>query len=142
MAGTVAERVARLRAAHGESLRDAAARTKVSYSTISRIERGEVTGSFSRTLAKIADGYGVDAHYLLTGEESVETLRLHTPEDRARLYLTAIADETDLPPEQIRACAELLLRAIRSGVEPGMLHLAIDLLAAGAGARTTQKRAG
>ncbi len=86
----VGRRVARLRVAHGESLREAAVRTGVSHTTIARIEKGEVTGSFHRTLRKIADGYGVQLQYLLTGRDPrqafEQALRRLSPEERSRLY--------------------------------------------------------
>ncbi len=61
----IGRRVAKLREAHGESLRDAAYRTGVSHTTIARIEKDDVIGSFQSTLRKIADGYGVRVEYLL-----------------------------------------------------------------------------
>lgn len=86
----VGRRVAKLRSAHGESLREAAARTGVSHTTIARIEKGEVTGSFHSTLRKIADGYGVKMEYLLTGRDPRQdfefSIRRLSPEDRSRLY--------------------------------------------------------
>lgn len=86
----IGRRVATLRAAHSESLREAAVRTGVSHTTIARIEKGDVTGSFHSTLRKIADGYGMRLEYLLTGRDprqSFEELlqRLSTG-DRSRLY--------------------------------------------------------
>ncbi len=85
------KRIAELRLAHGDSLRDAAQRTGVSHTTIARLEGGEVTTSFHKTLKKIADGYGVRLEYLLTGrdprydfERALDHLSLH---DRNRLYL-------------------------------------------------------
>lgn len=83
-------RVARLRIAHGESLRQAALRTGVSHSTIARIEKGEVTGSYQETLRKVADGYGITLAYLLTGQDSFRpglaaSLRPLTPREQASL---------------------------------------------------------
>lgn len=89
----VGRRVAKLRAAHGESLREAAIRTGVSHTTIARIEKGEVTGSFHSTLRKIADGYGVRMEFLLTGRDprqDFETaIRRLTPDERSRLYFVS-----------------------------------------------------
>ncbi|MGE5676250.1 MAG: helix-turn-helix domain-containing protein [Mycobacterium leprae] len=89
----VARRVAKLRQAHGESLREAAVRTGVSHTTIARIEKGEVTGSFHSTLRKIADGYGVRMEYLLTGRDPRQdfeaAIRRLSPEDRTRLYFVS-----------------------------------------------------
>jgi transcriptional regulator with XRE-family HTH domain len=89
----VGRRVAKLRAAHGESLREAAIRTGVSHTTIARIEKGEVTGSFHSTLRKIADGYGVRIEFLLTGrdprQEFEGSIRRLSPEARNRLYFVS-----------------------------------------------------
>lgn len=86
----VGTRVAKLRAAHGESLRDAALRTGVSHTTIARIEKGEVTGSFHSTLKKIAEGYGVKVEYLLTGRDPRQefefSIRRLPAEERGKLY--------------------------------------------------------
>ncbi len=68
----IGQRVAKLRISHGESLRAAAIRTGVSHSTIARIEKGEVTGSYHITLERIAQGYGIPTEYLLTGRSSVD----------------------------------------------------------------------
>lgn len=89
----VGRRVAKLRAAHGESLREAAVRTGVSHTTIARIEKGEVTGSFHSTLRKIADGYGVRMEFLLTGRDPRQdfelTIRRLPSDDRSRLYFVS-----------------------------------------------------
>ncbi|HEY8346606.1 MAG TPA: helix-turn-helix transcriptional regulator [Symbiobacteriaceae bacterium] len=89
----VGRRIAKLRAAHGESLRDAAMRTGVSHTTIARIEKGEVTASFHSTLRKIADGYGVRMEYLLTGRDPrhdfESAIRRLPPEERSRLYFAS-----------------------------------------------------
>lgn len=86
----IGRRVAKLRAAHGESLREAALRTGVSHTTIARIEKGEVTGSFHSTLKKVADGYGVRVEYLLTGRDPrqsfEEALQRLSSGERSRLY--------------------------------------------------------
>lgn len=86
----VGRRVAKLRSAHGESLREAAVRTGVSHTTIARIEKGEVTGSFHSTLKKIAEGYGVKMEFLLTGRDPRQdfefSIRRLSPEERSRLY--------------------------------------------------------
>lgn len=104
----IGRRVAKLRASHGESLRDAAIRAGVSHTTIARIEKGEVTGSFHSTLRKIAEGYGVRVEYLLTGrdprqifEEALQRLpagersRLYflTPQNRTQMVLDFLATE-------------------------------------------------
>lgn len=93
MAVQVGRRVAKLRSAHGESLREAAIRTGVSHTTIARIEKGEVTGSFHSTLRKIADGYGVKVEYLLNGRDPRQdfefSIRRLTTEERSRLYFVS-----------------------------------------------------
>lgn len=89
----VGRRVAKLRAAHGESLREAAVRTGVSHTTIARIEKGEVTGSFHSTLRKIADGYGVRMEFLLTGRDPRQdfefSIRRLPSEERSKLYFVS-----------------------------------------------------
>lgn len=90
----IGRRVAQLRVANGESLREAAHRTGVSHSTIARIEKGEVTASFDETLRKVAEGYGVPLEYLLTGQHRIvdnPTALLHriTPDERSALLFTA-----------------------------------------------------
>lgn len=96
----VGGRVAKLRSAHGESLRDAAQRTGVSHTTIARIEKGEVTGSFHSTLRKIADGYGVRMEYLLTGRDPRQdfefSVRKLPQEDRSRLYFASARTRTKM----------------------------------------------
>lgn len=86
----VGRRVAKLRSAHGESLREAAIRTGVSHTTIARIEKGEVTGSFHSTLKKIAEGYGVKMEFLLTGRDPRQdfefSIRRLSPDERSRIY--------------------------------------------------------
>lgn len=89
----VGRRVAKLRSAHGESLREAAVRTGVSHTTIARIEKGEVTGSFHSTLRKIAEGYGVKMEFLLTGRDPRQdfefSIRRLSPEERSKLYFVS-----------------------------------------------------
>lgn len=86
----IGRRVAKLRASHGESLREAGIRTGVSHTTIARIEKGDVTGSFHSTLKKIAEGYGVRVEYLLTGRDPrhsfEEALQRLSAGERSRLY--------------------------------------------------------
>lgn len=90
----VGRRVAKLRAAHGESLRDAAYRTGVSHTTIARIEKGEVISSFHSTLRKIAEGYGVRTEFLLTGrdprQDFEQVIRRLPPEERSQLYFASV----------------------------------------------------
>jgi transcriptional regulator with XRE-family HTH domain len=96
----VGRRVAKLRAAHGESLREAAVRTGVSHTTIARIEKGEVTGSFHSTLRKIADGYGVRMEFLLTGRDPRQdfefSIRRLPTEDRSKLYFVSPRTRTKM----------------------------------------------
>lgn len=86
----IGRRVAKLREAHGESLREAAVRTGVSHTTIARIEKGEVVSSFQSTLRKIAEGYGVRVEFLLAGKDPRQdfefSLSRLSPEERSRLY--------------------------------------------------------
>ncbi len=108
----VGRRVARLRAAHGESLREAAQRTGVSHTTIARIEKGEVSESFHTTLRKIAEGYGVQMDFLLAGEgprRSLDAARDRlAPLDRFRLYFA---------PPQTRS--RLILDLLSAGAASG-----------------------
>lgn len=96
----VGRRVAKLRAAHGESLREAAQRTGVSHTTIARIEKGEVTGSFHSTLRKIADGYGVRMEYLLTGRDPRQdfefSIRKLPSDERSKLYFASPRTRTKM----------------------------------------------
>ncbi|MFB5082894.1 helix-turn-helix domain-containing protein [Symbiobacterium thermophilum] len=89
----IGRRIAALRAAHGDSLRQAAARTGVSHTTIGRLEAGQASASLNSTLRKIAEGYGVTVEYLLTGRDPQRdfegALRRLPPEDRARLYFAS-----------------------------------------------------
>lgn len=129
----VGRRVARLRELHGESLREAAARTGVSHTTIARIEKGEVTGSFQHTLRKIAEGYGITLEYILAGhqvrQDVVFSLSRLSPEQRSRLYFapastrirTVIHLLLDGQPEQSHL--ESLSR--RTGLTPAMLRLVL-----------------
>jgi transcriptional regulator with XRE-family HTH domain len=96
----IGRRVAKLRAAHGESLREAASRTGVSHTTIARIEKGEVSGSFHSTLRKIADGYGIRVEYLLTGrdprQDFEEAISRLPAEERSRLYFLTPQSRTKM----------------------------------------------
>lgn len=96
----IGRRVAKLRASHGESLREAAVRTGVSHTTIARIEKGEVTGSFHSTLKKIAEGYGVRVEYLLTGRDPrqgfEEALQRLSAGERSRLYFLTPLSRTQM----------------------------------------------
>lgn len=69
---SVGARVARLRAERGETLRQAASRIGVHHSTLARIESGETSSSFHRTLQRIARGYSVSLEHLLKGDAPVE----------------------------------------------------------------------
>lgn len=89
----VGRRISALRAAHGDSLRQAGSRTGISHTTIARIENGQATTSFHSTLRKIAEGYGVTIEYLMTGRDPAQdfelSLRRLPPEERSRLYFTS-----------------------------------------------------
>lgn len=102
----IGNRVARLRTAHGESLREAALRTGVSHTTITRIEKGEVTGSFHSTLEKIASGYGVSVEYLLTGrdphQEFTNLIRSMPEERRYQFYFLSPRHRTLLVLDFLR----------------------------------------
>jgi len=88
---TVGERLAKLRAAHGETLRQAATRTGVHYSTLARLERGETGSGSRRTLHKVASGYGVSLESLLQaeGDPFAAALAALTPFQRLELSLFA-----------------------------------------------------
>jgi transcriptional regulator with XRE-family HTH domain len=119
---SVGQRVAQLRAAHGESLREAAIRTGVSHTTIARIEKGAVTGSFQHTLRQIAQGYGVPFEFLLSDQDQV-------PPRPLPLGRFATDDELgNLPSQQIDAYISLIRKAAKAKLNPQTLELAIDLL--------------
>lgn len=118
---SVGRRLARLRAAHGESLREAARRTGISHTTIARIEKGEVTGSFHHTLQQIAQGYGVPFQYLLSGGQEL----IQTP---TTAHLAVQADACPVPPEQIGEYLRLARKAADADLKPEQLSLVIDLL--------------
>lgn len=63
---SVGKRVSQLRKTHGDTLRQAAQRTGISHTTIARIERGNVTGSYRDTLERIARGYQVPVSFLIS----------------------------------------------------------------------------
>jgi len=119
----VGRRVGKLREAHGESLRAAAIRTGVSHTTIARIEKGDVVGSFQSTLRKIADGYGVRVEFLLGGRDPRRDFDfiLHqlSPEERSRLHF--------LPP---RVRIQMVLRFMLTEYPD---ELSLDRLAASSG---------
>lgn len=129
------KRVAQLRAAHGESLREAAARTGVSLTTIARIETGQLSTNLNRTLKAIADGYGVSMEWLQTGREP-------RPDRDVQLQAQAITNDVasyvsvvreamaaGVTPEQFQRYYQAVHRAARAGLAPGMLDMAIDLMA-------------
>lgn len=115
----VARRVARLRITHGESLREAARRTGVSHTTILRIEKGEVTGSFHETLQKIAAGYGTTLEYLLTGQDATRS---------AAAPLPPVEPIKGADPGEASAFLRLAEKCSRSGLSPSLVELTIDLL--------------
>lgn len=119
----VGRRVAQLREAFGDSLREAAARTGVSHTTISRIEKGEVAGSFQHTLKKICDGYGVRVEFILGGRDPRQDFQQYvqrlSAEERGRLYFLTVR-------ARVRMVIDFLLAEY-----PGEFH--IDQIAAGLG---------
>lgn len=108
--------------ARGESLREAALRTGVSHTTIARIEKGDVTGSFHNTLLRIAAGYGVQVEYLLTGRdprrEFEYSIRQLPGSDRDQLYFVK-------PGVRIRMALDFLLSEYRSEIDFAALAQAI-----------------
>lgn len=119
----IGRRVGKLREAHGESLRAAAIRTGVSHTTIARIEKGEVVGSFQSTLRKIAEGYGIRVEFLLGGRDPRRDFDfiLHqlSPEERSRLHF--------VPP---RVRIQMVLRFMLSDYPD---DLSLEKLAAASG---------
>lgn len=143
----IGRRIAALRAAHGDSLRQAAARTGVSHTTIGRLESGQASASLNSTLRKIADGYGVTVEYLLTGRdphrEFEGALRRLPPEDRGRLYFASpltrlrlvlqfLMSEypAEFPPETLADRLSLSVEELRRLAGPGDLALTDDQVAA------------
>lgn len=132
----VGRRLAALRFAHGDSLRQAATRTGVSHTTIARIESGQATTSFHATLRKIAEGYGVTMEYLMTGRnphQDFETsLRRLSPDQRNRLYFTSSLSRTrtvlqflmaefpqEFPLEQLATSLAVELATLQELLEDG-----------------------
>ena len=103
-------------------------RTGVSHTTIARIEKGEVTASFHRTIKMIADGYGVSMDYVLSGKlppQDVETqFRLHGVDGEV---VRAV------PRERVQDYIKILYKAMRADIDPNMLDTAVDLLTLGNG---------
>lgn len=118
----VGTRVAKLRSAHGDSLREAALRTGVSHTTIARIEKGEVTGSFHSTLRKIAEGYGVKVEFLLNGRDPRQefefSIRRLSPSERNKLYFVAPRTRTKMVLDFLSA---------EYGPEFSLEHLAMQI---------------
>lgn len=67
---TVSERITALRQEHGLTLQECARKTGVAASTLSKIERGELSPSVT-TLQKIAAGFEMDVTDLLTQSRQV-----------------------------------------------------------------------
>lgn len=130
----VGERVARLREVHGESLREAAARTGVSHTTIARIENSQTVGSTGGTLRKIADGYRVPLEYLLTGKDSradsAAQLVAVAMEAGIGRYIPVIHQlaEAGVTPEQVAIYSRMIRSAATAGLRPEVLDQAINLL--------------
>lgn len=103
-------------------------RTGVSHTTIARIEKGEVTASFHRTIKLIADGYGVSMDYVLSGKlppQDVETqFRLHGVDGEV---------VRSIPREKVQEYIKILYKAMRADIDPNMLDTAVDLLTIGNG---------
>lgn len=132
----IGKRIAALRAAHGDSLRQAAARTGVSHTTVGRLEAGQFATSLNSTLRKIAEGYGVTVEYLLTGRDPQHdfesSLRRLPPEERNRLYFASPATRirmllqflmveypAEFPLDKLAARLELSSESLRRLVEEG-----------------------
>jgi len=132
----VGRRIAALRAAHGDSLRKAAARTGVSHTTVGRLEAGQFTTALNSTLQKIAEGYGVTVEYLLTGRDPrhdfESSLRRLPPEERNRLYFASPVARVrmllrflmaeyaaEFPMDRLAARLELSPESLRRLVEEG-----------------------
>lgn len=128
----VGRRIAKLRATHGESLREAAVRTGVSHTTIARIEKGETVGSFHTTLRKIAEGYGVRVEFLLTGRDPRQdferSVRRLPPEERNRLYFTSAQTRTRMVLDflQLEYPDEFSLRGLTHLLDSEMPELGLD----------------
>lgn len=118
------ERLAKIRVAHGDSLRDAALRTGVSHTTLARLERGEIHHSSPRTLQKIADGYRISIEYLLTGREP-------STEFETLFRIKSMGDDRSGPVsvEDVEAYVALMRKALEQNIRPEILDLAIQILA-------------
>jgi transcriptional regulator with XRE-family HTH domain len=126
---SVAKRVARLRAARGESLRDAAARIGVSHTTIARIEKGETPSSSHTTLAKIATGYGVTSEWLITGKGAASPLEQAVVADVAG-YVTTIVElaREGVDPSALSMYSPLLRKVAKAQLDVKVLNMAVDLI--------------
>jgi transcriptional regulator with XRE-family HTH domain len=83
--------IRRIRAGQGLTLKALAGRSGVSIATISKIERGKITGGFE-TIYKIARGLGVLVTDILAGDApDTRTLVRHAA-DRSDVHTTAIYD--------------------------------------------------
>lgn len=136
-------RVAALRAANHESLREAAGRTGVSHTTIARIEKGQVAGCLDSTLRKIAQGYGVSIESLMGEQLPAPDPNAPDLDERLVESLVKVTGITPLwfrwgilehdpaepmPPRQIRAYVEVIHKAALAGIEPRLLEQVLQLL--------------
>lgn len=89
--GTIGDSIRRFRLAQGLTLKDLAERSGVSIASISKIERGKITGGFE-TIYSIARGLGVLVTDILAGDApDTRTLVRHAA-DRSDVHATAIYD--------------------------------------------------
>lgn len=118
----IGRRVARLRASHGESYREAAVRTGVSHTTIYRVESGECEAG-GKTLKRIAAGYGVPLEWLLSGRDPRPNLAHQLP---AQIMETSRV----IPAERLRQWVAVVEEAETRGLTPEHMQMAIQLMTA------------
>lgn len=118
----VGRRVAALRATYGESLREAAARTGVSHTTIARIENGKISHSMYSTLCKIAAGYSLPTEELVADLIAKDDLVTFPKQ----IVLSSLEGSAAAP--EFGIYAGLVRKAITAGIEPEVLDLAMDIL--------------
>lgn len=89
--GAIGATIRRIRASQGLTLKALAGRSGVSIATISKIERGKITGGFE-TIYKIARGLSVLVTDILAGDTpDTRTLVRHAA-DRSDVHVTALYD--------------------------------------------------
>lgn len=120
----IGEQMRAIRVRHGDSLRQAAGRTGINYSTLQRLEQGEEPRDLPVYLQKFAAGYGIEVS-LLTEAETIKgrfegQIRKLNPTKRLELAL--------LPRHgRLKVILDFIRSQFPSDVEPRRLALASRL---------------